>query len=233
MISSLGETVCPADHPEALPLLRIDPPTLQMTFMTNDSPFVGRDGDKVTARKLEDRLKMQLHTDVSLKVEDTDSPDAWTVSGRGELHLSILIEMLRREGFELAVSRPKVIYREIDGQLCEPFESVIIDTPDEYSGSVIDSMAQRKGEMLNMETGLNGQTRLVFSTPTRGLIGYDSQFLSMTRGYGILNHTFAEYKPVIRNWEPGRRNGALVSINQGKSNDLCDHGGRRSWYDLR
>ena len=148
-----------------------------MTFMTNDSPFVGRDGDKVTARKLEDRLKMQLHTDVSLKVEDTDSPDAWTVSGRGELHLSILIEMLRREGFELAVSRPKVIYREIDGQLCEPFESVIIDTPDEYSGSVIDSMAQRKGEMLNMETGLNGQTRLVFSTPTRGLIGYDSCLL--------------------------------------------------------
>lgn len=213
----VGETVCPADHPEALPLLRIDPPTLQMTFMTNDSPFVGRDSDKVTARKLEDRLKMQLHTDVSLKVEDTDSPDAWTVSGRGELHLSILIEMLRREGFELAVSRPKVIYREIDGQLCEPFESVIIDTPDEYSGSVIDSMAQRKGEMLNMETGLNGQTRLVFSTPTRGLIGYDSQFLSMTRGYGILNHTFAEYKPVIRNWEPGRRNGALVSINQGKA----------------
>ena len=213
----VGETVCPADHPEALPLLRIDPPTLQMTFMTNDSPFVGREGDSVTARKLEDRLKVQLHTDVSLRVEDTDSPDAWTVSGRGELHLSILIEMLRREGFELAVSRPKVIYREIDGKLCEPFESVIIDTPDEYSGSVIDSMAQRKGEMLNMEPSQNGTTRLEFSTPTRGLIGYDSQFLSMTRGYGILNHTFAEYKPVIRNWEPGRRNGALVSINQGKA----------------
>lgn len=213
----VGETVCPADHPEALPLLRIDPPTLQMTFMTNDSPFVGREGDSVTARKLEDRLKVQLHTDVSLRVEDTDSPDAWTVSGRGELHLSILIEMLRREGFELAVSRPKVIYREIDGKLCEPFESVIIDTPDEYSGSVIDSMAQRKGEMLNMEPSQNGTTRLEFSTTTRGLIGYDSQFLSMTRGYGILNHTFAEYKPVIRNWEPGRRNGALVSINQGKA----------------
>ncbi|MEO2767765.1 GTP-binding protein TypA [Ligilactobacillus ruminis] len=189
----VGETVCPADHPEALPLLRIDPPTLQMTFMTNDSPFVGREGDSVTARKLEDRLKVQLHTDVSLRVEDTDSPDAWTVS------------------------RPKVIYREIDGKLCEPFESVIIDTPDEYSGSVIDSMAQRKGEMLNMEPSQNGTTRLEFSTPTRGLIGYDSQFLSMTRGYGILNHTFAEYKPVIRNWEPGRRNGALVSINQGKA----------------
>ncbi|KRN88929.1 translational GTPase TypA [Ligilactobacillus ceti] len=213
----VGETVCPANSPEALPVLRIDPPTLQMTFMTNNSPFTGREGDHVTARKLEDRLKMQLHTDVSLRVEDTESPDAWIVSGRGELHLSILIETLRREGFELAVSRPKVIYREIDGTLSEPYENVIIDTPDEYSGSIIESMAERKGEMVNMETGQNGQTRLTFSTPTRGLIGYDSQFLSMTRGYGIMNHTFAEYKPVIRNWEPGRRNGALVSINQGKA----------------
>ncbi|GAA0808859.1 translational GTPase TypA [Ligilactobacillus aviarius] len=214
---NVGETVCPVDHPDALPLLRIDPPTLQMTFMQSDSPFVGKDGDKVTARKIEDRLRKQLHTDVSLKVEDTDSPDAWTVSGRGELHLSILIEELRREGFELAVSRPKVIYREIDGKLSEPFEAVTIDTPDEYTGSIIDSLAQRKGEMKNMEPNGNGQTRLEFSVPTRGLIGYDSQFLSMTRGYGILNHTFDEYKPVIRNWEPGRRNGALVSINQGKA----------------
>ncbi|KRL99945.1 translational GTPase TypA [Liquorilactobacillus satsumensis] len=213
----VGETVCPIDHPEALPILRIDPPTLQMTFRTNDSPFVGQEGDFVTARKLEDRLKMQLHTDVSLRVEDTDSPDAWVVSGRGELHLSILIETLRREGFELAVSRPQVIYRDVDGKTCEPFESVTIDTPDEYSGAVIDSLSQRKGEMLNMETNANGQTRLTFSAPTRGLIGYDSQFLSMTRGYGIFNHTFAEYKPVIHNWEPGRRNGALVSINRGKA----------------
>ncbi|WP_311407106.1 translational GTPase TypA [Liquorilactobacillus uvarum] len=213
----VGETVCPSDHPEALPVLRIDPPTLQMTFRTNDSPFVGQEGDNVTARKLEDRLKVQLHTDVSLRVEDTESPDAWVVSGRGELHLSILIETLRREGFELAVSRPQVIYREVEGKMCEPFENVIIDTPDEYSGSVIDSLSQRKGEMVNMETGSNGQTRLTFSAPTRGLIGYDSQFLSMTRGYGIFNHTFAEYKPVIHNWEPGRRNGALVSINRGKA----------------
>lgn len=213
----VGETVCPVDHPEALPVLRIDPPTLQMTFKTNDSPFVGREGENVTGRKLEDRLKLQLQTDVSLRVEDTEQPDEWVVSGRGELHLSILIETLRREGFELAVSRPKVIYRKIDGQLCEPFESVTIDTPDEYSGSVIDSMAQRKGEMTNMETGANGTTRIEFTAPTRGLIGYDSQFLSMTRGYGIYNHTFSEYKPVIRNWEPGRRNGALVSINQGKA----------------
>ncbi|KRL40665.1 GTP-binding protein [Liquorilactobacillus nagelii DSM 13675] len=213
----VGETVCPVDRPEGLPLLRIDPPTLQMTFMTNDSPFVGQEGDHVTARKLEDRLKVQLHTDVSLRVEDTDSPDAWTVSGRGELHLSILIEMLRREGFELAVSRPQVIYREVEGKMCEPFESVTIDTPDEFSGAVIDSLAQRKAEMQNMETNANGQTRLTFSAPTRGLIGYDSQFLSMTRGYGIFNHTFSEYKPVIKNWEPGRRNGALVSINRGKA----------------
>ncbi len=211
----VGETVCPVDHPDALPILRIDPPTLQMNFITNNSPFVGREGSQVTARKLEDRLKLQLHTDVSLRVEDTESPDTWVVSGRGELHLSILIETLRREGFELAVSRPRVILRKFNDKLCEPFENVTIDTPDEYSGSIIDALAQRKGEMTNMETGNNGQTRLTFSTPTRGLIGFDSQFLSMTRGYGILNHTFAEYKPLIRNWEPGRRNGALVSINQG------------------
>ena len=214
---NVGETITPVDHPEALPILRIDPPTLQMTFMQSDSPFVGQDGEHVTARKLEDRLKRQLHTDVSLRVEDTDSPDAWIVSGRGELHLSILIETLRREGFELSVSRPKVIYRDIDGQLSEPFENVVIDTPDEYSGSIIDSLAQRKGEMTNMEPNGNGTTRLTFSVPTRGLIGYDSHFLSMTRGYGILNHTFSEYKPVIKNWNPGRRNGALVSINQGKA----------------
>jgi GTP-binding protein len=125
--------------------------------------------------------------------------------------------MLRREGFELAVSRPQVIYREVEGKMCEPFESVTIDTPDEFSGAVIDSLAQRKAEMQNMETNANGQTRLTFSAPTRGLIGYDSQFLSMTRGYGIFNHTFSEYKPVIKNWEPGRRNGALVSINRGKA----------------
>lgn len=213
----VGETICPVDKPDALPILRIDPPTLQMNFITNNSPFVGREGDHVTARKLEDRLKLQLHTDVSLRVEDTESPDTWVVSGRGELHLSILIETLRREGFELAVSRPRVILREVEGKLSEPFENVTIDTPDEYSGSIIDALAQRKGEMTNMETGNNGQTRLTFSTPTRGLIGFDSQFLSMTRGYGIMNHTFAEYKQVIRNWEPGRRNGALVSINQGKA----------------
>lgn len=213
----VGETVTPVDHQEALPLLRIDEPTLQMMFLQNDSPFAGREGTEVTARKIDDRLRRQLHTDVSLKVEDTGTAGTWMVSGRGELHLSILVEEMRREGFELQLSRPEVIYKNIDGVNSEPFEEVTIDTPDEYVGSVIDSMSQRKGDMANMESTGNGQTRLVFSAPSRGLIGYSTEFLSMTGGYGIMNHTFAEYKPVVKNWEPGRRTGALVSINQGPS----------------
>ncbi|AMV61892.1 GTP-binding protein TypA/BipA [Pediococcus damnosus] len=212
----VGETVTDPAHQEALPLLRIDEPTLQMTFRTNDSPFAGREGKFVTSRQLEQRLKAELHTDVSLRVDDTDDPGAWVVSGRGELHLSILIETLRREGYELQASRPEVIYKEVDGKLCEPFESVQIDTPDEYTGSIIDSLSQRKAEMQNMETTDNGQTRLTFLAPSRGLIGYSTDFLSMTRGYGIMNHTFSKYLPVIKKWNPGRRNGALVSINSGK-----------------
>ena len=213
----VGETIASADHPEALPLLKIDPPTLQMDFVANDSPFAGREGDQVTPKKLEDRLIRQTRTDVSLKVEPTDQLNAWTVSGRGELHLSILVEELRREGFELQLSRPKVIYREIDGKKCEPFESVQVDTPDEYVGGVIDSLSQRKGEMKNMESTGNGQTRLEFLVPSRGLIGYNNEFMSQTGGYGIMNHSFECYKPVVKNWNPGRRNGALVSINQGHS----------------
>lgn len=213
----VGETVTPVDHQEALPILRIDEPTLQMTFAANDSPFVGREGDFVTGRKIEERLRHQLHTDVSLRVEDTDKAGAWIVSGRGELHLSILVEEMRREGFELQLSRPEVIYRDIDGVTCEPFEMVQIDTPDQYTGSVIDSMAQRKGEMQNMESDANNQTRMTFLAPSRGLIGYSTEFLTMTGGYGIMNHTFEKYMPVIKNWEPGRRNGALVSINAGSS----------------
>ena len=213
----VGETIASADKPEALPLLKIDPPTLQMDFVANDSPFAGREGDQVTPKKLEDRLIRQTRTDVSLKVEPTDQLNAWTVSGRGELHLSILVEELRREGFELQLSRPKVIYREVDGQMCEPFEAVQVDTPDAYVGSVIDSLSQRKGEMKNMESTGNGQTRLEFLVPSRGLIGYNNEFMSQTGGYGIMNHTFEAYKPVVKNWNPGRRNGALVSINQGQS----------------
>lgn len=214
---NVGETVTDPEHPEAITPLRIDPPTLRMTFRTNDSPFAGREGKFVTARQLEDRLKREMQTDVSLKVEDTDDPGAWTVSGRGELHLSILIETLRREGFELSVSRPEVIYREIDGVMCEPFEEVQIDTPDEYTGSVIDSLSKRKGEMKNMEPGENGQTRLIFLAPSRGLIGYSTEFMTMTRGYGIMSHTFEKYAPVIKNWNPGRQKGTLVSMNAGKA----------------
>jgi GTP-binding protein len=214
---NVGETVVNPDHLDALTPLRIDPPTLQMTFRTNDSPFAGREGEFVTSRQLENRLKSELHTDVSLRVDDTDDPGAWTVSGRGELHLSILIETMRREGYELAVSRPQVIYREIDGVECEPFEEVQIDTPDEYTGSIIDSLSQRKGQMKNMEPSNNGQTRLVFEVPSRGLIGYSSEFMSQTKGYGIMSHVFKEYAPVVKNWNPGRMKGTLVSMNSGKA----------------
>lgn len=219
---SVGETVVSPDHLEALPVLHIDEPTLQMTFRTNDSPFAGREGKFVTARQIEDRLARELHTDVSLRVESIEGEaGAWLVSGRGELHLSILIENLRREGFELQVSRPKVIFKNIDGVDSEPFESVQIDTPDEYTGSVIDSLAQRKGEMRNMEPTGTGTTRLEFLVPSRGLIGYSTEFMSLTRGYGIYNHTFETYGPIVKNWNPGRRNGALVSINQGSATNYA------------
>ncbi|GAA3197957.1 translational GTPase TypA [Lentilactobacillus kefiri] len=214
---NVGETVVDPKDPEPLPILRIDAPTLQMTFGTNTSPFAGQDGKFVTARQLGDRLKRELHTDVSLRVDDTDTPGSWVVSGRGELHLSILVETLRREGFELQVSRPEVIYRDVDGTTCEPFETVQIDTPDEYTGSIIDTLSQRKGTMQNMETTDNGQTRLTFLAPSRGLIGYSTEFLSLTRGYGILNHTFEKYMPVIKGWNPGRKKGTLVSMNAGKA----------------
>ena len=213
----VGETVTPVDSHESLPILHIDEPTLQMTFLTNNSPFAGREGKYVTARKIEERLMRELHTDVSLKVEPTDSPDAWIVSGRGELHLSILIENMRREGYELQVSRPEVIIKEIDGVKCEPFERVQIDTPEEYMGSIIESLSNRKGEMQDMQHNNNGQVRIVFLVPARGLLGYTTEFLSMTRGYGIMNHTFDQYLPYIPTSIGGRRNGALVSTDTGKA----------------
>ena len=210
----VGETITPTDCVEPLPILHIDEPTLQMTFLANNSPFAGREGKFVTSRKVEERLLAELQTDVSLRVEATDSPDKWTVSGRGELHLSILIETMRREGYELQVSRPEVIIKEIDGVKCEPFERVQIDTPEEYQGSVIQSLSERKGEMLDMQSTGNGQTRLVFLAPARGLIGYPTEFLSMTHGYGIMNHTFDQYLPVINAEIGGRRRGALVSTGK-------------------
>ncbi|MGX9289601.1 translational GTPase TypA [Bacillus sp. A015] len=214
---NVGETVCPVEHQEALPILRIDEPTLQMTFVVNNSPFAGREGKYVTSRKIEERLEQQLQTDVSLRVDPTDSPDAWVVSGRGELHLSILIENMRREGFELQVSKPEVIVKEVDGVRCEPVERVQIDVPEEHTGSIMESMGARKGDMIDMINNGNGQVRLIFTVPSRGLIGYTTEFLSLTRGFGILNHTFDSYQPMQSGQVGGRRQGVLVSMETGKA----------------
>jgi GTP-binding protein len=214
---NVGETVCPTEHQEALPVLRIDEPTLQMTFLVNNSPFAGKEGKYLTSRKIEERLRAQLHTDVSLRVENTDSPDAWIVSGRGELHLSILIENMRREGFELQVSKPEVIVRMVDGVRCEPIERVQIDVPEENTGAIMESIGARKGEMLDMINNGSGQVRLIFNVPARGLIGYTTEFMTLTRGYGILNHTFDSYQPMIAGQVGGRHQGVLVSMETGKA----------------
>jgi GTP-binding protein len=214
---NVGETVCPFDHQDALPILRIDEPTLQMTFLVNNSPFAGREGKFVTSRKIEERLMSELETDVSLRVENTDSPDVWVVSGRGELHLSILIENMRREGYEIQVSKPEVIVREIDGVRCEPVERVQIDVPEEHTGSIMESMGARKGEMVDMINNGSGQVRLIFMVPARGLIGYTTEFLSLTRGFGIINHSFDSYQPMQQGQVGGRRQGVLVSMESGKS----------------
>jgi GTP-binding protein len=214
---NVGETVCPVDNQDALPVLRIDEPTLQMTFLVNNSPFAGKEGKFVTSRKIEERLEAQLETDVSLRVDPTDSPDAWIVSGRGELHLSILIENMRREGFELQVSKPEVIIKNVDGVKSEPVERVQIDVPEDYTGSIMESIGARKGEMVDMINNGNGQVRLIFMVPSRGLIGYTTEFLSLTRGYGIINHTFDSYQPMAPGQVGGRRQGVLVSMETGKA----------------
>ena len=213
---NVGETVCDQNHHDPLPVPRIDEPTLQMTFVVNNSPFVGKEGKHVTSRKIEERLLTQLETDVSLRVEPTDSPDAWKVSGRGELHLSILIENMRREGYELQISKPEVIIKEIDGVKCEPMERVQIDVPEAYTGAVMESLGERKGEMRNMENQGNGQVRLEFNVPSRGLIGYSTEFMTQTHGYGIINHSFDQYAPFITGRVGGRRSGVLVAQERGK-----------------
>ena len=212
---SVGETVCNVGKEEALPILRIDEPTLKMTFMTNDSPFVGRDGEFVTARKIEERLYRETQRDVSLRVE-TSGQDSWIVSGRGELHLSILIENLRREGYELQVSKPEVIIKEIDGIECEPYEEVQIEVPEETVGNVIEALGLRGAKMENM-TNVNNLVRLVYTIPSRGLIGFSTDFMTMTKGYGILNHTFKEYLPVEDINIGERKLGVLVSVENGKA----------------
>jgi GTP-binding protein len=212
--ANIGETITCPNEPMALPLIKVDEPTLQMTFSVNDSPFAGQEGKLVTSRQVRDRLFRELETNVALRVEETDSPDRFLVSGRGELHLGILIETMRREGYEFQVSQPQVIYREVSGQPCEPYETLVLDVPDEASGSCIERLGQRKAEMQDMQVGTNGRTQLEFVIPARGLIGFRGEFMRLTRGDGIMNHSFFDYRPIVGDIE-ARRNGVLISFEEG------------------
>ncbi|MBQ9024301.1 MAG: translational GTPase TypA [Bacilli bacterium] len=211
----VGETICTDGKEEALPLLRIDEPTLQMTFGVNSSPFAGKEGKFVTASKIQERLRKQAESDVSLKIKENDA-ESWIVSGRGELHLSILIENMRREGYELEVSKPEVILKEIDGVICEPYEDVQIETPEENVGSVIEALGRRGGTMVSMDN-LPNVVKLNYTVPSRGLIGFSTDFMTMTKGYGILNHTFKEYLPKADADVGERSLGVLVSMENGKT----------------
>lgn len=212
---SVGETICSIGKEEALPHLRIDEPTLQMTFGVNTSPFCGREGKIVTASKIAERLRKETERDVSLKVEPSDN-ESFIVSGRGELHLSILIENMRREGFELQVSKPQVIKREINGVTCEPYEQLQIDIPEKYMGNVIEALGNREAEMLNM-TQSDGQVRINYVIPSRGLIGFSTNFMTMTKGYGMMNHTYLEYRKIAGSQVGERKLGVLVAVEAGKA----------------
>ena len=212
--ANIGETITDPNNPQALPLIKVDEPTLQMTFSVNDSPFCGQEGQFVTSRQLRDRLMRELETNVALRIEETDSPDKLLVSGRGELHLGILIETMRREGYEFQVSQPQVIYREVSGQPCEPFEQLVLDVPEAGVGGCIERLGQRKGEMQDMQVGGNGRTQIEFVIPARGLIGFRGEFMRLTRGDGIMNHSFLDYRPIIGEVET-RRNGVLISFEEG------------------
>ncbi|MGM9969622.1 MAG: translational GTPase TypA [Anaeroplasma sp.] len=213
---SVGETICTVGSEEPLEKIHISEPTVQMTFGTNTSVFCGRDGKLVTASKIEERLFREVQKDVSLKVERIPSQEEWIVSGRGELHLSILIENMRREGYEFQVSRPHVIMKEIDGVICEPYEYCIIDLPNECAGAVIELMGNRKGSMETM-TNTETQTRLIYNIPSRGLIGFNTDFMTLTKGYGIINHSFLDYRPMENVNVGERKTGVLVSMAQGQS----------------
>ncbi|WP_416176321.1 translational GTPase TypA [Clostridium sp.] len=213
---NIGETIADPSNPEALPFVDIDEPTLSMYFMTNDSPFAGKEGDYVTSRHLRDRLFKELETNVSLKVEETDSPDCFKVSGRGELHLSILIETMRREGYEFQVSKPTVIFKEENGHKLEPIEYLTIDVPEEFMGVVMEKLGPRKAEMVNMTSAVNGYTRLEFKIPARGLIGFRNEFMTDTKGNGIMNHVLNGYEP-YKGDIPERTKGSLVVFESGVS----------------
>lgn len=213
---SVGETICPVGKEEPLEKIHISAPTVQMTFGTNSSPFCGLDGKLVTASKIEERLFREVQKDVSLRVERIPSSEEWIVSGRGELHLGILIENMRREGYEFQVSRPRVIMQQIDGVMCEPYEYCVIDVPSENAGAVIEMMGNRHGSMETM-TNTETQTRLIYSIPSRGLIGFNTDFMTITKGYGIINHSFLEYRPMEKVNVGERTTGVLVSMAQGQS----------------
>ena len=213
---NIGETLADANSPDQLPIITVDEPTLSMNFMINNSPFVGLDGEFVTSRKLRERLFRELDANVSLRVEETDSADSFKVSGRGELHLSILIENMRREGYELQVSKPEVIYKTIDGKLMEPIELLVIDVPEDAMGSSMENLGRRKAEMLDMNHGGTGDIRIEFNIPARGLIGFRSEFLTETRGRGVMNHTFHGYQPFKGDIKT-RYNGTLIAWEAGES----------------
>lgn len=212
--ANIGETVACPDEPQALPLIKVDEPTLQMTFAVNDSPFAGQEGSFVTSRQIRDRLMRELETNVALRVEETDSPDKFAVSGRGELHLGILIETMRREGYEFQVSQPQVIYREVSGHPCEPYELLVLDVPEEGVGGCMERLGQRRGEMQDMRVMGDGRATLEFVIPARGLIGFRGEFMRLTRGEGIMNHSFLDYRPMSGEVE-ARRNGVLISFEEG------------------
>ena len=212
----IGVTITDKDNPKGLPILSVDEPTLTMDFMVNTSPLAGTEGKFVTSRQIRDRLQKELLTNVALRVEDTADADVFRVSGRGELHLTILLENMRREGFELAVGKPRVVYRDIDGQKCEPYENLTVDVPDENQGAVMEELGRRRGELTNMESDGNGRTRLEYHIPARGLIGFQGEFMTLTRGVGLMSHVFDDYAPVKPDM-PGRHNGVLISQEQGEA----------------
>jgi GTP-binding protein len=211
---SIGCTITDNDKPEALPMLKIDEPTLNMTFMVNSSPYAGQEGKFVTSRQIRDRLQKELLTNMALRVEETADSDSFLVSGRGELHLTILLETMRREGFELAVGRPRVIFKEINGEQCEPYEMLTLDVEETHQGGVMEALGYRRGDLQDMVSDGRGRVRLEYRIPARGLIGFQGEFLNLTRGTGLISHVFDDYAPVKGDM-PGRRNGVLISSEQG------------------
>ena len=213
---NIGDTICDFNHPEKIPFVDIDEPTVTMTFSVNNGPFAGKEGQFITSRHIRDRLFKELEKNVSLRVKETDSPDSFEVAGRGELHLSVLIETMRREGFELLVSRPKVIFKEINGEKCEPIEDLVVNVPDDCVGNVIEKLGRRKAEMVNMEPAEAGHTKIEFKIPARGLIGYRTEFLTDTKGEGTMNHIFDCYEPYKGDIQ-ARVRGTIVAFENGKS----------------